>query len=67
MAKAKITIVQTQAYTVDPDKKISVTKFLQLYPQDNMIAANLKRIYRTQVKTVSEWNQAIDELLNTRI
>lgn len=49
------------------EKKISVSRFLQDYPQKSYVTTLLRKTYPMIFKTVSQWNQNVTEIKNKKI
>jgi hypothetical protein len=49
-----------------PPIRLNLTRFLQEKPQSGGIRALLNAKYRTEVKTLAEWETALGDLLNKK-
>jgi hypothetical protein len=49
-----------------PAKHLNLVRFLQEKPQGSGIRALLNAEYRTEVKTMAEWESALADLLNKK-
>ena len=47
--------------------KMGVARYLQKYPQTTYVSALLKALYPKAVMTKDEWDQCVEDLLNTKI
>jgi len=65
--KSGIKINKVATASVKSNKKMYVSKFLSLYPQDIYISTLLKFYYPKSFFTVEQWFQRIEEILNTPI
>ena len=53
--------------TVTEEKKIGVTKFLQLNPQPDYVVVLLKKKYAMELHTNSEWLVIVDNIVHKKI
>lgn len=53
--------------TTSSSQKIGIYRFLQLKPQNKMVADLLIKKYKNQVKTVEEWEKEIQTLLGKNL
>lgn len=63
----KNSIGEVNSMAIVKTKKITVKKYLQLYPQTNSVVFILQKKYPMDKKTESEWQIVISNLLNTRL
>lgn len=53
--------------TTSSSQKIGIYRFLQLKPQNKMVADLLIKKYKNQVKTMAEWEKEIQTLLGKNL
>ena len=46
---------------------MSLEMFLQKHPQKATVAALMRKKYKNQIKTETEWNEALDALLGKKV
>lgn len=53
--------------TTSSSQKIGIYRFLQLKPQQKIVADMLIKKYKNQVKTIDEWEKEIEKLLGKNL
>lgn len=64
---SRISKSATTTNTTSTSQKIGIYRFLQLKPQNKMVADLLIKKYKNQVKTMAEWEKEIQTLLGKNL